>query len=147
MREGWPQRSAKGARIGRDGGGRRAGAEGFEQQETELMLDAKKSECEGASMEPGDNDPAVATLPDNLELSVALTRAELTEQVRLMASLKMFELGKLSSGRAAELAGLSRAAFFDACGRYRVSLFNYDSEELERELKADLEGQAASEKA
>ena len=56
-----------------------------------------------------------------------------------MAALKMFELGKLSSGKAAELAGLSRVEFLEACGRYRVSVFNYPPEELEAGLRADLE--------
>jgi predicted HTH domain antitoxin len=56
-----------------------------------------------------------------------------------MAALKMFELGKLSSGKAAEVAGLSRVEFFEMCGRYRVSVFNYPPEELESELQADLE--------
>jgi predicted HTH domain antitoxin len=56
-----------------------------------------------------------------------------------MAALKMFELGKLSSGKAAELAGLSRIEFFEMCGLYRVSIFNYSPEELETQLQADLE--------
>jgi len=51
----------------------------------------------------------------------------------------MFELGKLSSGKAAELAGLSRVEFLEACGRYRVSAFNYPDAEIENELRADLE--------
>lgn len=77
--------------------------------------------------------------PDDLELAVQTTSEELQAQIRLMAALKMFELGKLSSGKAAELAGLSRVEFFEVCGRYRVSLFNYPPEELEAELKTDLE--------
>ena len=80
-------------------------------------------------------------IPDNLELGVQTTREELSAQIRLMAALKMFELGKLSSGKAAELAGLSRVEFLEMCGRYRVSLFNYSPEELEAELRADLERQ------
>jgi predicted HTH domain antitoxin len=77
--------------------------------------------------------------PDNFELAVQTTPEELEAQIRLMAALKMFELGKLSSGKAAELAGMSRIEFFEMCGRYRVSIFNYPAEELEAELKADLE--------
>jgi predicted HTH domain antitoxin len=42
-----------------------------------------------------------------------------------MAALKMFELGKISSGKAAELAGMLRVEFLETCGRYRVSVFNY----------------------
>lgn len=77
--------------------------------------------------------------PDDLELAVQTTPEELGVQIRLMAALKMFELGKLSSGKAAELAGLSRVEFFEMCGRYRVSIFNYPPEELEAELKTDWE--------
>jgi predicted HTH domain antitoxin len=77
--------------------------------------------------------------PAGLEESVQTTPGEVEQQIRLMAALKMFELGKLSSGRAAELAGLSRAGFFDACGRYKVSVFNYSGGEVETEIRQDLE--------
>ena len=77
--------------------------------------------------------------PDDFELAVQTTPEEFEAQIRLMAALKMFELGKLSSGKAAELADMSRVEFFEMCGRYRVSIFNYPPEELEAELKADLE--------
>ena len=77
--------------------------------------------------------------PDDFELAVQTTPEELEAQIRLMAALKMFELGKLSSGKAAELAGLSRVEFFEMCGRCRLSIFNYPPEELEAELQADVE--------
>ena len=78
------------------------------------------------------------TVPNDVALAVSLTPEELVAQVRLMAALKMFELGKLSSGHAAELAGLTRVEFLEMCGRYKVSVFNYDREELTDELKADV---------
>ena len=78
-------------------------------------------------------------LPVDLEWSVGLTRSELEHHLRLMAALKMFELGKISSGKAAELAAMSRVDFLDTCGRYRVSPFNYPPEEIEAELRKDLE--------
>jgi predicted HTH domain antitoxin len=56
-----------------------------------------------------------------------------------MAALKMLELGKLSSGKAAELAGLSRVEFLETCGRYRVAAFNYPDDAIEAELDADLD--------
>ena len=77
--------------------------------------------------------------PAGLEESVQTTPGEIQQQIRLMAALKMFELGKLSSGNAAELAGLSRVGFFDACARYKVSVFNYTADELEAEIRQDLE--------
>jgi predicted HTH domain antitoxin len=77
--------------------------------------------------------------PEGLELAIQTTPEELDATVRLMAALKMFELGKLSSGKAAELAGMSRVEFLQQCGRYRVSVVNYPPEELMTELRADVE--------
>jgi len=77
--------------------------------------------------------------PRGFEHAVHMTRSELEQHIRLMAALKMFELGKVSSGKAAELAGMSRVEFLETCGRYRVSPFNCPPEEVREELKADLE--------
>ncbi len=77
--------------------------------------------------------------PSGFEHSVHMTKEEMEQHLRLMAALKMFELGKISSGKAAELAGMPRVEFFEACGRYRVSIFNYPHEEAEREIRKDLE--------
>jgi predicted HTH domain antitoxin len=77
--------------------------------------------------------------PEHFELAVQTTPEEFEAQVRLMAALKMFELGKLSSGMAASLAGMSRVDFFEMCGRYKVPVFNYDERDLEAELAADLD--------
>ena len=76
--------------------------------------------------------------PEGLETAVSTTQQEFGDQIRLMAALKMFELGKLSSGKAAQLAGISRVAFFEMCGRYQVSIFNYSGEEIKAELNQDL---------
>lgn len=72
-------------------------------------------------------------------MAVHLTRAELEHHLRLMAALKMFELGQVSSGKAAELAGMTRVDFLQTCGRYRISVFNYPPEEAEAEILRDLE--------
>ena len=89
------------------------------------------------------NETTVSYL-DNLAQDVRTTPAELEAEVRLMAALKMFELGKLSSGKAAELAGLSRVAFLEACGRYHVSIFNYADEDVESEMQSDLDAVESS---
>lgn len=56
-------------------------------------------------------------------------------EVRLAAAVKWHEMGKLSQGKAAEVAGLSRAEFILALGRYGVSPFQVTADELERELR------------
>lgn len=84
------------------------------------------------------SEKIVLEIPEGLELAMQTTPEELQAQIRLMAALKMFELGKLSLGKAAELAGMSRVEFFEMCGRYRVSIFNYPPEEVEAELEEDV---------
>ncbi len=76
--------------------------------------------------------------PRGFELAVHMTKEELEAHIRLMAALKMFELGKVSSGKAAELAGISKVEFLETCGRYKVSVFNYPDEEIESELSKDI---------
>ena len=77
--------------------------------------------------------------PAGLEQAVEMTKQEFAHHLRLMAALKMFELGKLSSGKAAELAGLSRTEFLETCGRYQVSVFNYPDADVDDELRRDVE--------
>jgi predicted HTH domain antitoxin len=75
--------------------------------------------------------------PAGFEMAVQLTQFELEQHLCLMAALKMFELGKVSSGKAAELAGLSRTDFFEVCGKYQISIFNYTDDEIASELEAE----------
>ena len=77
--------------------------------------------------------------PKGFEYAIHMTKDEMEQHIRLMAALKMFELGKISSGKAAELAGMPRVEFLEACGRYRVSVFNYPEDEAIAEIKKDLE--------
>jgi predicted HTH domain antitoxin len=80
-----------------------------------------------------------ATVPENFERTIEMTRVELDHHLRLMAALKMFELGQISTGKAAELVGISRVDFLQTCGRYRISVFNYSSDEAEEEIRSELE--------
>ncbi len=83
-------------------------------------------------------DQLTINYPSGFEDAVSRTKPEMAEHVQLMAALKMFELGEVSAGQAAEFAGLSRPGFFEACSKYRVSAFNYGDEEVAAELQADL---------
>lgn len=38
--------------------------------------------------------------------------------------VKLYDMGETSSGRAAEIRGVSRREFLDILGRYRVSVFD-----------------------
>jgi predicted HTH domain antitoxin len=53
---------------------------------------------------------------------------------RLMMALKFFELGRLSLGQAAEVAGYSKRAFMDVLGLYGIPVADYPASELSQEL-------------
>jgi predicted HTH domain antitoxin len=51
-------------------------------------------------------------------------------EVRRFLAAKLYESGRLSLGRAAELAGLSKLAFSEILADYDVSLINYTSSDI-----------------
>lgn len=59
---------------------------------------------------------------------------EFVSEMRIAAAVKWYELGRLSQGKAAEVAGLSRSAFIDALSRFKVSPIQITEEELAKEL-------------
>ena len=62
---------------------------------------------------------------------------EFVGEMRLAAAVKWYEMGRVSQGRAAEIAGLSRAEFVVALGRFGVTPFQYSAEEIEREARGE----------
>ena len=56
-------------------------------------------------------------------------------ELKMMLAAKLFELGRLSSGQAAEMVGLSKRAFVEMVGKFNVSIFGYDADEIERDLQ------------
>ena len=66
------------------------------------------------------------------ELAVALGKrpAEAARELQLLAALRLYETGRISSGLAARLAGMSRVEFIMTCGQFGVSIFQQTPEEL-----------------
>ena len=55
-------------------------------------------------------------------------------EMRLASAVKWYEMGIVSQGKAAELAGISRAEFLNSLARFNVSPFQVTLEELAEEL-------------
>lgn len=71
-------------------------------------------------------------VPEGALASLRTDPAGFTREVRLAAAVKWYEQRRVSQGRAAEIAGVSRADFIDALSRYGVSPFQEDEEEIAR---------------
>ena len=74
--------------------------------------------------------------PDSVLRSLHETREQLGENIRLLAAVKLYELGKLSTGRAAELAGMPRVMFFRKLAEHGVPLFAGTPAELSADFEA-----------
>ena len=73
-------------------------------------------------------------IPEEVLISLKETPETISRELRILAAVKLFELGKLSSGRAAQLAGMSRVEFLILLGRYKVSPFSLTTKQLEGDV-------------
>lgn len=56
------------------------------------------------------------------------------EEAKLLLALKLYEVGKISLGQAAKIAGYSKRAFLEILEHYKIPVFNYSAEDLREEL-------------
>ena len=73
-------------------------------------------------------------IPDVAFSTMRMDLKEMASEMRNAAVVKWYELGRISQGRGAEIAGVSRARFIDLLSKYGVSPFQYTEQEIEDEL-------------
>jgi predicted HTH domain antitoxin len=74
------------------------------------------------------------TLPEDACSTLHKSPGEISRDVRIAAAAQWFAEGLVSQGRAAELAGLSRAELLTELGKRKISVIQMTPEELETEL-------------
>ena len=72
--------------------------------------------------------------PESLAFSLKMENQEFENEMKRISLVKLYELGKISSGFAAKLLNLTRIDFLELLGKYYVSYYHKG---LENELESD----------
>ena len=71
---------------------------------------------------------------DDVLLALGLSPEQFSEEAKLLVAVKLYELGRLSSGAAARLAGIPKPLFLTKLAGYGVDTFRLSEEELRQDL-------------
>ncbi len=75
------------------------------------------------------------SIPDESVDALQMSPDELAVELRLAVAMKLFEVGRLSSGSAAALAGLPRPVFLAKLADYGVDAFRLTGDQLAQERR------------
>ena len=74
-------------------------------------------------------------IPDEILLALNATPEALASRIRFAAAVKLYEMGQLSSGAAAQLAGVPKPYFLSRLADYGVNTFDLSEEELIHDIE------------
>ena len=73
--------------------------------------------------------------PESFPTVANMSVESFVEEARWAMAVKLYEMGRLTSGQAAVLAGCSRVVFLLNCRRFGASSVQWDADELAREKR------------
>ncbi len=73
--------------------------------------------------------------PDNLPDAINQTQEEFEKEAVLAMAVKLFEMGRISSGMAAKIAGLDRVSFLLRLKDFNVPMINLNEKELHSDFQ------------
>lgn len=77
----------------------------------------------------------VLEIPEEILISLKETTEEFSRDILMLAAVKLYQMGKLSSGRASQLAGVPKVSFLRSLARYEVPVFDLTARELEKDFE------------
>ncbi len=72
-------------------------------------------------------------VPDETMIALKVTEASVGLHLRMAAAMKLYELGQLSSGAAANLAGVPRTVFLSRLADFGIDTFRLSEQQLHEE--------------
>ena len=72
---------------------------------------------------------------DDLLVATGKSKDAFEQELRFLLAVKLFELRRLSLGKAAELCGMKKLNFMDEMGRMGIPVINLDNDQIRNELK------------
>lgn len=78
---------------------------------------------------------SVIEYPEDILLTLREEEDTFLRELKQLASVKFYELRKLSLGKAAELAGLNKFDFIRLLAKHRVSIFSISKDELLKDIE------------
>lgn len=79
--------------------------------------------------------PVVIEYPRSLPDALQQTPVQFEQEAKMAMAVKLFEMKRLSSGLAAQLAGMDRVSFLLELHHYGVAMIDLDEAELEADLR------------
>lgn len=78
----------------------------------------------------------VIEYPEFIPATANLSIDQFNREARFAMAVKLHEIGRFTSGQAAELAGCSRTYFLLNCNKFNAPSVNWDNDEIAREEKS-----------
>jgi len=69
--------------------------------------------------------------PETLAFSLKMKKQEFEREMKIISLVKLYELGKISSGMAAKILNISRLDFLTILSLYNASYFSTSEKDLE----------------
>lgn len=77
----------------------------------------------------------IVSVPDAHLAALNVPPDKAAGELRILAAVKLYEMGRLSTGAAAEFAGVPKPVFLQRLGDYGVPVFDMTEEELKWETR------------
>jgi len=82
-----------------------------------------------------DDRQLIIDYPASIPAALNLSPESFEDEARTALAMKLYEMGRLTSGQAAKLAGVTRVEFLLSCSRYGTATVNWDRYEIAMEFE------------